>query len=183
MSPNYWRKMCNKCYQIIEGKMCNIPLKGPKKCLSWSDSRREKAKKNKVEREREMICVVAGQFREIFKWVPWPPKALLSLSLQVITPVRLLPVWMHQGLRCFSSEISKFPSQTQYLHLSVTSLPLITLRRCSLSLLGTFNLFEWPTSPSPLTIFWLNRFHCKLLSTLYSFTFLKTFGQSYHANS
>lgn len=72
MSPNYWRKMCNKCYQIQEGKMCNIPLKGPQKSLSWSDSQREKAKKNIVEREREMIWVVAGQFREIFEFPDLP---------------------------------------------------------------------------------------------------------------
>ena len=44
-------------------------------------------------------------------------------------------------------------------------------------------LLEWPTSPSLLFAFWLNRFCCIFLSNSYSFTYLKTFDQVYHANS
>lgn len=52
MLPNYWRKMFNICYQIIEGKLCNIPLKVHINSLSSSDSQRKKAKKE-ILKERE----------------------------------------------------------------------------------------------------------------------------------
>lgn len=178
MLPYFRRKMLKSVTKIQKEKWATLLSRFKKKLeLEWF-TKRKKQNKEWEEKVGDMSTTHEGQFRQNLKWVPWLQKALLFFFLCrsvlqsdfcqhghtwdfTVSPLRSLysplkhSVFIHQLCHGPSSpwDSDLFPCWDLY-------------------------ALEWPTSPSLLFAFC-----CILLRNSYSFTYLKTFDQVYHANS